>query len=234
MLSSQGLCGIFTPIEGCRIYDASFTNKCQQCLDDRMLIDSRCYLKPENCELSDKNRQCLTCKAGFTLVRGKCYTQQIQNCPKGSLPISGYCQPLRAQNCQRVFGDDKICDACDPGYSLINGRCLRVTGSAPCANNRCSCNGGFIFEQNCYQIRIDKCTINRDAIYCAACERGFVAIDGICLEPVKQDDINCNVKAPRSDYCTGCNQDYFLNIDAFCYRNFNITDCPSATGFFYL
>lgn len=60
-----------------------------------------------------------------------------------------------------------------------------------------------------------------------------MAIDGICLEPVKQDDVNCNVLAPLSDYCTGCNQDYFLNIDAFCYRNFNLTNCPVASGYFY-
>lgn len=69
-------------------------------------------------------------------------------------------------------------------------------------------------------------------MYCIACERGFVAIDGICLQTVKLDDINCNVLAPLSDYCTGCNQDYFLNIDAFCYRNFNMTVC-NDTKFFY-
>lgn len=111
---------------------------------------------------------------------------------------------------------------------------MRVVSTAACPGSRCTCTNGFIFEQNCYQIRIDKCTINRDAIYCAACERGFVAIDGICLEPVKNDDVNCNVKAPLSDFCTGCNQDYFLNVDAFCYRNFNLTDCPTGSGLFYL
>lgn len=47
------------------------------------------------------------------------------------------------------------------------------------------------------------------------------------------DDINCNVVAPTSDYCTGCNQDYFLNIDAFCYRDFyfNATTCPVGQMF---
>jgi len=38
MLSSQGWCGIFTPIEGCGIYDALFTNRCSQCNPDRMQI----------------------------------------------------------------------------------------------------------------------------------------------------------------------------------------------------
>lgn len=69
-------------------------------------------------------------------------------------------------------------------------------------------------------------------IYCGACQRGFLAIDGICLVPVKIDDVNCNVKAVDSDYCTGCNQDYVLNDDAFCVRNFNLTTCPSSTQFF--
>lgn len=129
--------------------------------------------------------------------------------------------------------DQKICSLCDPNYTLLNGRCLRVTSTTSCNGGRCSCTDGTIFNQLCYVIQIDKCTIKRDGIYCSACERGFVAIDGICLEPVKMDDINCNVISPTSDYCTGCNQDYFLNIDAFCYRDFyfNATTCPVGQMF---
>lgn len=81
MLSSQGWCGIFTPIEGCRIYDYLSTNRCLECNTDRTLIDSRCYLKPENCQVSDVYRECLTCSTGFTLFNGKCYTRQTQACP---------------------------------------------------------------------------------------------------------------------------------------------------------
>jgi hypothetical protein len=49
MLSSQGWCGIFTPIAGCIVYDYLYTNRCTACSSDRMLIDSRCYIKPQNC-----------------------------------------------------------------------------------------------------------------------------------------------------------------------------------------
>lgn len=168
------------------------------------------------------------------LQRGKCYTTQVQSCPTGSLPTSTFCQPLRAQNCINMSGDDKICNSCLAGYTLLNGRCLKIISSTPCPNYNCDCPIGFKFSQTCYTIQIDKCTYLRDPVYCQACMRGFVAIDGICLEPVKQDDINCNVKASLSDYCTGCNQDYSLNIDAFCYRDFNLTVCPVATGFFYI
>lgn len=75
MLSSQGWCGIFTPIEGCRIYDSLFTNRCTQCNPDRMLIESRCFIKPQNCQVSDKNQLCMSCQPGFTLFKGSCYTQ---------------------------------------------------------------------------------------------------------------------------------------------------------------
>lgn len=109
MLSSQGWCGIFTPIEGCRVYDYLASNRCLQCNSDRTLIDSRCYLKPENCKESDVYRECLRCSQGFTLLNGRCYTQNIQNCPLGSLPLGNYCQPLRAQNCQRSSGTNQIC-----------------------------------------------------------------------------------------------------------------------------
>ena len=50
---------------------------------------------------------------------------------------------------------------------------------------------------------------------------------------MKIDDVNCNVKAQLSDYCTGCNQDYVLNTDAFCVKNFNLTNCPEG-GYFTL
>jgi hypothetical protein len=60
-----------------------------------------------------------------------------------------------------------------------------------------------------------------------------VAINGICLVPVKQDDVNCNVLAPLRNYCTGCNKNYYLNGDAFCQRFFNLTMCPTASGLFY-
>jgi hypothetical protein len=92
----------------------------------------------------------------------------------------------------------------------------------------------LIFNQNCYQIQIDQCLSYRDPIYCAACSRNFVATNGICLVPVKIDDIHCNVKAPLSDYCTGCNQNYFLNVDAFCQKDFGLSTCPISTGLFHL
>lgn len=37
MLSTQGWCGIFTPVEGCRTYDA-LANACASCNPDRQLI----------------------------------------------------------------------------------------------------------------------------------------------------------------------------------------------------
>lgn len=109
-----------------------------------------------------------------------------------------------------------------------------MLNSTSCPSGTCQCSNGFVFGQNCYRISIDQCNIYRDSIYCAACAQGFVAIDGICLVPVKQDDVNCNVLAPRSDYCTGCNQNYFLNSDAFCQRNFNFTICPLPSGLFHI
>lgn len=161
-------------------------------------------------------------------------TKDIANCPLGSLPVTGFCQPLRAQNC-KTMDDQRTCTACDPSYTLLNGRCLKIRNSYVCPSNQCSCPDGITFSQTCYQVLIDKCTLYRDPIYCNGCERGSVAIDGICLQPVKYDDVNCNVIAPNSDYCTACNQDYFLNRDAFCYRNydFNSVTCPIGNKFIW-
>lgn len=37
---------------------------------------------------------------------------------------------------------------------------------------------------------------------------------------VKADDANCNVYDSRSGLCTGCNNDYVLNRDGHCVRDF--------------
>ena len=111
MLSSQAWCGLFSPIEGCRIYDALNPTNCRNCIAGRELINSKCYIQPDGCQLSDL-RSCLRCKNNYVLQRGKCLTTQVQNCPIGSLPTSTFCQPLRAQNCIQISGDDKICSSC--------------------------------------------------------------------------------------------------------------------------
>lgn len=55
---------------------------------------------------------------------------------------------------------------------------------------------------------------------------------GICLVPVKLDDVNCNVLAPQSDYCDDCNQEYLLDRNRYCHRDFNLneTNCPSPVA----
>jgi hypothetical protein len=155
------------------------------------------------------------------------------NCPPGSLPALGFCQPLPVQNCQLAPSANQTCSSCNPGFTLINGLCQNVKSSTPCTSTNCPCQDGFVFANTCYKTQIAQCNIYRDPVYCAACSFGFVAINGICLVPVKQDDINCNVLAPLSDYCSGCNKNYNLNIDAFCQRFFNLTVCPLSTGLFH-
>ena len=50
MLSSLGWCGLFTPIEGCRIYDVLNPTACKVCNIDRQQIGARCYIQPDGCE----------------------------------------------------------------------------------------------------------------------------------------------------------------------------------------
>lgn len=142
MLNSVNQCGLFTPVEGCTRYDAYYGN-CISCDARRVLIGQRCLPKPDNCDTTDSNRECLKCISGFVLVRGNCYTQTIRNCPLGTLPsiiqnqnnVVSFCQPLRPQNCKSM-NQNKICTQCQTGFTLANGRCLKFnSNSIACPKN---------------------------------------------------------------------------------------------------
>ena len=75
--------------------------------------------------------------------------------------------------------------------------------------------------------------LSNSPIYCEACSQNFVAIKGICLQPPKIDDIHCNLLLVGTDLCDQCNQDYFIDKDGFCHKNFNlnVSECQGLALF---
>ena len=57
-VDDAGKCGLFTPVEGCRIY-SSTRNQCAECQTQRMLIDGKCLKMPDNCLQADRLQQCV-------------------------------------------------------------------------------------------------------------------------------------------------------------------------------
>ena len=45
-----------------------------------------------------------------------------------------------------------------------------------------------------------------------------MSFDGQCLKPLKISDSECNTV--NNGLCSGCNNDYYLYEDLFCYKNF--------------
>jgi hypothetical protein len=84
------------------------------------------------------------------------------------------------QFCQLALSTE-ICDLCNPGYTLISGRCLKVISSQSCPGNVCKCNNtDIIYLQDCFHIQLDHCNVYTNPAYCQACKPGYVAIGGIC------------------------------------------------------
>lgn len=86
-------------------------------------------------------------------------------------------------------------------------------------------------NKNCFDCKPDNCIQSQNGFHCDICESSYVPINGICYKPVKYDDVNCNLVDEKGQTCTGCNNDYKLDRNNYCVRDFIVTEC-SANRFF--
>ena len=169
-------CDLYTPIQSCSVYDIRYDDVCLQCDSRSVLENDRCVPITANCIRADitQDNECTRCEPNYELFKGKCYTEDIRNCPPGSLPNprGNFCLPFGAKNC--ITSNNGICTSCEPGYLEVNGRCVNVTSSQPCSEGsevQC-CRRGIIWKGTCYEIAVSNCNIlseNISPIYCSAC-----------------------------------------------------------------
>lgn len=189
-----------------------------------------------NCESTTDINTCTSCKSGYVLIRySNCFSQNISNCPMGSLPrnVNGvsFCQQFDVLNCNNTSPDGLYCIQCNQGFTSINGRCFIVSNTINCPSGSCNCQGGYYFGDNCYMTQISNCLKTSDNIYCDLCNDLFYASRGVCTKFIKNSDINCNVLAADGITCAGCVLNYFLNSDFICTKTFQLclngcTSCP--------
>ncbi len=74
----------------------------------------------------------------------------------------------------------------------------------------------------CYNCKSNNCLLSQNGIHCELCASSYILIGGMCYRPVKYDDINCNIIDYKSQICTGCNNEYKLDRNNFCVRDFNV------------
>ena len=98
-----------------------------------------------------------------------------------------YICPNQCNDCSR---DGSTCYTCQPGYSILNGLCLKnVCNDSNCnicdVNGGCfSCNLNYRVNQNqgCSQIKCGaNCSVCFDnPIRCGLCMSGFILVSGRC------------------------------------------------------
>jgi hypothetical protein len=181
LLDNSGTCGLYTPIEDCKIYD-TITRGCSQCFPGSILQYGICQQLINNCNYSQTNNTdiCSACNASYVLVNDiNCYSSNISNCPMGSLPrilpISGqqYCQQFQIQNCAIPSQDISYCKVCLGGFQNINGVCNNITNQVSCPNNACKCQY-YYYGNICYQFSIQGCLEASDNLYCDLCNNTLV------------------------------------------------------------
>ena len=228
-LDNLGQCRLYTPIEGCRVYDSN--NKgCVSCIQSFLLVNGVCLTMIQNCQTTTNVVSCDQCSSGFVLIRySKCLSTDIANCSSGSLPRSvqgvSYCEQYSPINCLIPALGNKYCSTCLQGYTSINGICFRSSSSVPCPGNNCQCQGYYNQDQ-CYNLTLSNCLTTQDKVYCSLCDDNYFISQGFCVQFVKADDINCNLLTLDGSRCSACNLDYVLDSNFICVRNFNL--CPNG------
>ena len=96
-LDNLGNCGLYTPIQGCRVFNSDPTLGCFSCFSQYLLTNGRCLQKLTNCASTTNVNTCDQCNTGYALIRySSCLSTDIANCSKGSLPrtVNGvsYCE----------------------------------------------------------------------------------------------------------------------------------------------
>ena len=226
-LDNQGNCALYTPIEGCQVYDSAPNGKCFLCSSSYILTNGRCLAMLPNCASTNNVNTCDQCNTGFALIRySSCLSTDIGNCAKGSLPrtVNGvsFCEEYSEINCVIPSLDGKTCQVCRQGYQPLNGICFQMPSQPlACPNNQCQCQG-YYYQNSCYTITLSNCLQSKDGIYCNLCADGYFISRGFCVKFIKPDDHNCNLLTLDGSRCSACNLNYVLDANFYCVRDFQL------------
>lgn len=128
----------------------------------------------------------------------------------------------------------KVVNINNIGFIVNNGVCIPKSSCAliPSATKSENCKG-LVINSECYQCKPDHCISSRNGLHCDICEPYYVLVGGMCYKPVKYDDVNCNLMDLQVEMCTGCNQNYMLDRNSYCVKNFMISNCVGNGSRFF-
>ncbi|ESU34858.1 Variant-specific surface protein [Giardia duodenalis] len=180
------------------------------------------------CTMESDSVKCLVCKAGYTLVNGKCQSHcEDPNCA--------------ASSCVVGIGEKLYCNLCKTdGYAPVDGICTNVASAHPSgcvtgvgsdsARSCLQCGAGyFLYMGGCYQENKEPgksvCTwvgivgsVNKNNYglgLCNACAAGYENQGGICRPCTTVNCERCRMDDQR-EVCTHCMVGYVLDQAGTC------------------
>ena len=219
------VCLPINPIENCSVHDIqnnliTSTLACNKCKDSFYTFENglKCYQRDlfiDNClKMSDDSQTCSECQPKY---------------------YSSFDKKLCLENPVGIFFCNKykrktVCETCDPGYSLKENLCNKVTDEEEiknCAeylyeNNllTCSrCNTNFFGDSpnSCIVSEAQNCLTFESSLKCKTCSEGYVFKNTEKLtECIYQPIDNCAHVDPLSTKCETCKDEFYPNALGKC------------------
>ncbi|KAL4483582.1 hypothetical protein ABPG72_016863 [Tetrahymena utriculariae] len=187
----------------CKACNGNKLHDCTECIDGYTFIQDQfserkicgnCSIP--NCEVCSQFKHCISCQSGYYLDKQK-----------------NQCKKCEVDNCMVCESSSSICTQCFAAYSLQTMHNDSINGGQAqmqICNPKGLCQIGYYLQKlgkcqkcdqsclHCYENGNDKCY---------QCSMGHYMNNQYCMkcEP------NCKTCKYRSNYCTSCQQGYFLN-----------------------
>lgn len=196
-------------------------NACSSCTDSRATLTNGMCMCPDPLMTYNEAGQC-ECPEGQVEIENTCV---FMSCGPGTVLVDNECVPCSIEHCVNCE-TPTTCTECEPGYYLLNGRCIRCpTHCLTCTSGTVctSCQTGYTLSNGkCVKACPACCTsCTYNAIgnpVCTSCLNSFVYVNGACA--------SCSEGIPhcancRNCACTRCESGYYLH---------NATSCLSCSA----
>lgn len=206
-------------------------NACTSCADPRAtLINGVCEC-PDPVMIYNEEGLC-ECPEGQTEVDGTC---NFMACAPGSILVGNECVECEIPHCE-LCETLTTCAECEPGYYLLNGRCIRCPAHCLTCTSGTVCTacevGYSLVNGKCVRACPSCCTACTHDIrgnpVCTACLNNFAYVNGECA--------TCSVGIPHCTNCRNCGcikcaNGYYLHNSTSCLSCASaIPNCEICTG----
>jgi hypothetical protein len=161
--------------------------------------------------LKNEKNYCTECKNNYTLINGKCYKCDIENCEICSyeeedtkcikckenylLTEENTCEESQSKIKHCFQSQNSKCFLCEKNYDLLENKCIFNSQISDCTSYECMsffdekkrnqvCEDNKYYQeksQKCTDCNDINCRVCIDKIGCIICQKGLTLIEGRCL-----------------------------------------------------